>query len=705
MEGPDLVDDRTFRVNFSGEGAAMLRERVKDKLKEFMGDYTDDILVEYVIVLLRNGKHKDEAQNELNVFLGDDTDSFVSWLWDHLSSNLQLYAQPLLCNQEEIAKAKPIFGEDVVRIDSQQLDSEYGREKYTMESRSRRNREWKGLVRDVDEPPPLRSSEIESFHPEEKTHQKSGRVKRSRSPRPLVQEKRSRQEERHQAKREVIPHPSVDAPRRLLQFAVREAVGTLRPSNSRSGASSNRLRSVVSTSTVDSLTDEQPQRIKSIARVPNAMTTAIKAAAEAAEDVVKVGCSSSVFDRLGHSMDGSRVTDQSPELRLSNMMETDFDQSLGLTHSDYVQRHEYNEEINRDMAIVDREKEMASDSASDNDGYEDINVMGHGATDVSQTGISGGNKEGDSLTVQYSVAKNKDEVARKKRMQEQDSPNKVTNTSRKIVNISVNVNTWKPPHYQAPREVAEVENRKAVRESEIVAGRPGVQLSKENNNNVVASNEHESSNVHAQRESQKTLSATPGSYSFSRPSEDAESRTIFVSNVHFAATKDTLSRHFNKFGEVLKVVIVTDAATGQPKGSAYVEFMRKEAAENALSLNGTSFMSRILKVVKRNSIHQETAPPMTWPRMARASPFAARLARVPFPRGISSSFRTRPLIKSGARSFQWKRNAQSTTAGEGSARVQNGAAPPNNNFPSSARSLTYIRTGPKPEGNSAPATT
>lgn len=44
--------------------------------------------------------------------------------------------------------------------------------------------------------------------------------------------------------------------------------------------------------------------------------------------------------------------------------------------------------------------------------------------------------------------------------------------------------------------------------------------------------------------------------------------------VHFAATKDSLSRHFNKFGEVLKVVIVTDAATGQPKGSVvfYVNF-------------------------------------------------------------------------------------------------------------------------------------
>lgn len=39
------VDDRTFKANFSGDGVLKLRERVKDKLKEFMGDYTDDTLV------------------------------------------------------------------------------------------------------------------------------------------------------------------------------------------------------------------------------------------------------------------------------------------------------------------------------------------------------------------------------------------------------------------------------------------------------------------------------------------------------------------------------------------------------------------------------------------------------------------------------------------------------------------------------------
>lgn len=45
MGSVDRADDRTFKVNFSSEGAAKLKDTVKEKLKEFMGDYTDDTLV------------------------------------------------------------------------------------------------------------------------------------------------------------------------------------------------------------------------------------------------------------------------------------------------------------------------------------------------------------------------------------------------------------------------------------------------------------------------------------------------------------------------------------------------------------------------------------------------------------------------------------------------------------------------------------
>lgn len=49
----DQSDDLTFRVNFGGDGVAKLRDRVKDKLKEFMGDYTDDTLVVCIFSLIK----------------------------------------------------------------------------------------------------------------------------------------------------------------------------------------------------------------------------------------------------------------------------------------------------------------------------------------------------------------------------------------------------------------------------------------------------------------------------------------------------------------------------------------------------------------------------------------------------------------------------------------------------------------------------
>ncbi|GJT90146.1 nucleotide-binding alpha-beta plait domain-containing protein [Tanacetum coccineum] len=125
------------------------------------------------------------------------------------------------------------------------------------------------------------------------------------------------------------------------------------------------------------------------------------------------------------------------------------------------------------------------------------------------------------------------------------------------------------------------------------------------------------------------LDCSEGFNSIGRPIDDAASSTIFVSN------------HFNKFDDVLKVVTVTEAATGQYNKSTYVESMRTEAADNALSLDGTSFMSRILKVVRKIPFQQEAAPISTsWPRVIRDSSFAAsRFGSVSFLRGIPSPYR------------------------------------------------------------------
>ncbi|KAI5603776.1 hypothetical protein POPTR_001G269200v4 [Populus trichocarpa] len=675
--------DKKFRVNFSEDGAALLRDRVSEKLKEFMGDYTDDVLVEYVIVLLRNGRDKEEARNELNVFLGDDSDSFVSWLWDHLATNLDMYVQPPETHADEVARTNPTLIEQTGGNESHQLDSEHENVKPDNSSRGRHKREWKGVARDVNQPPPLRSSVVDNIHLEEKTHGKASRARRSPSPQPPQEQKRSRHDEQQHVKRDAVSQATSGAPRRLLQFAVRDAVRTLRPSGSVKEPSRKRLRSVVSASTEDTSLVDRPRRLQSIARVPNPMATVLKAVREAAEDVVKVKSSGSVFDRLGRDMDASLITEQVAEFRdhaVEDDEYEDFNEIQEQTHSNYPRRSKYCGRAGT-TNMTGHEAGLTTGLMSDYEVYDDSSPVGHRVMDVSQTGTYLGSKGKDSLMSNYNVAK------------DQDQSVSAANTSRKIVNISVNVNTWRPPHYQESRDTV-MDNLKSVQDNEADAGSFGAQLMKEISNPVSVSNGNVKPAGDIQQEPQKPPSSASGSYTAGRPLEDADSRTIFVSNVHFAATKDSLSRHFNKFGEVLKVVLVTDAATGQPTGSAYVEFMRKEAADNALSLDGTSFMSRIVKVMKRSSSNQEASPVMTWPRISRGSSYAAgRFARTPFPRG-TPIFRPRLYVKPGARSLQWKRDAQGSPAESSAAFSGSSVVSP------SARSLTYVRTEPKPDGNS-----
>ncbi|CAN4110396.1 unnamed protein product [Withania somnifera] len=657
MGNGDGEDDRTFKVNFSAEGFAKLRERVNDKLKEFMGDYTDDTLVEYVIVLLKNGRRKEEARNELNVFLGEDSISFVAWLWDHLGSNINLYAQQNDPDTGGGATTKPTVVEQAAKNDMHHLDIDADKEKLN-KSKSRHRRDWKGLV--TDGHPTLRSSLADSTHKVEEAHRKVGHAKRSLSPQPELQRKRSRPEEKPK-KRESIRQPAIAATRRLLQFAVRDAVATSRPSNSTQAPSPSlkHLRSVVSTSVEDSSLQERPQRIRMVARAPTALATAIRAVAEAAKDVTKGRSSGNVFDRLGHATD---VPDPSIQLEESRqaVAEDVQDQSLAdvnEAYSTYIHRSDYSgKHIGKHM--LHHDAVIAYDSALDDEADPGSSAVNRRAMGASRTSAPVKSIGENHLKVEHGVAYNADDILDKSQ-KEQDRPIFAPVAPHQPMNIPLNVNTWKSPQYQEARQSLEIENPRSAQGSEGMAEKPIMLLTKE---------------------STSPLAVTNGI-------------------VHFAATKDSLSRHFNKFGEVLKVVILTDAATGQPKGSAYVEFMRKESAENALSLDGTSFMSRILKVVRKSSATPEAASVIVRHHITRGSFSAFRFGRVPFPRGMPTLYRSRLPVRPGARSMQWKRDAQPTST------ENSGLATPSSNAVPSpiSRSLTYVRTESKTNGNSSAA--
>ncbi|URD78370.1 RNA recognition motif containing protein [Musa troglodytarum] len=56
---------------------------------------------------------------------------------------------------------------------------------------------------------------------------------------------------------------------------------------------------------------------------------------------------------------------------------------------------------------------------------------------------------------------------------------------------------------------------------------------------------------------------------------------VFVGGLAWETQKDALREHFEKYGEILEAVIISDKATGRSKGYGFVTFKQAEAAKKA----------------------------------------------------------------------------------------------------------------------------
>ena len=74
-------------------------------------------------------------------------------------------------------------------------------------------------------------------------------------------------------------------------------------------------------------------------------------------------------------------------------------------------------------------------------------------------------------------------------------------------------------------------------------------------------------------------------------------KNIFVGNLSFGATEDSVRSLFETHGTVERVSIVTDRDSGQPRGFGFVEMANDAEAEKAISaLNGRELEGRALNV-------------------------------------------------------------------------------------------------------------
>jgi cold-inducible RNA-binding protein len=75
------------------------------------------------------------------------------------------------------------------------------------------------------------------------------------------------------------------------------------------------------------------------------------------------------------------------------------------------------------------------------------------------------------------------------------------------------------------------------------------------------------------------------------------SKNVYVGNMSYETTRERLITLFASHGQVASVNVITDRATGRPRGFAFVEMTTEEAANAAIAaLNGQEVDGRTLTV-------------------------------------------------------------------------------------------------------------
>jgi RNA recognition motif-containing protein len=71
---------------------------------------------------------------------------------------------------------------------------------------------------------------------------------------------------------------------------------------------------------------------------------------------------------------------------------------------------------------------------------------------------------------------------------------------------------------------------------------------------------------------------------------------IYVGNLSFDTTEDSLRSLFGQHGSVESAKLMSDRDTGRPRGFAFIEMSDSDAIKAIQSLNGKDFEGRTLRI-------------------------------------------------------------------------------------------------------------
>ncbi|KAH8552340.1 hypothetical protein BGW37DRAFT_491549 [Umbelopsis sp. PMI_123] len=90
--------------------------------------------------------------------------------------------------------------------------------------------------------------------------------------------------------------------------------------------------------------------------------------------------------------------------------------------------------------------------------------------------------------------------------------------------------------------------------------------------------------------------------------EQDKTEKIFVGGIHQEVDEEEFRQFFSRFGKVIDVTLMTDRATGRPRGFGFVTFESSQGVENALNMPGLAMRGKPVEVKRAMPKHRQQQP-------------------------------------------------------------------------------------------------
>ncbi|KAM3386405.1 hypothetical protein ACQJBY_009789 [Aegilops geniculata] len=609
------AEERSFRMDRRSPAAADLRSAVADVLPRFLGNYSDETLAEYIVILVCNGKHQYQARDDLEAFLGDDSAKFVTWLWGYLSKTAVALAD----------------------------DSSV---QHRLENESQDRNDKKNLLVTKTQPGEAHIVNSNILVPQE--HNGLHKLDLTKG--------------QNVAQRRISSTVTISPKMVAGDECYREGQHQKKDWSSTGGRSSSMRQSGVTAKTEHTLMQEEPHD-EHLGGNSSTRCLPVAVGTDDGEVPESMRRPRNVWDRLGKpAMEDQGLATEADNMHVENIMH----KKAKLMVSEHERRCRFNSSTEGDL--FDR-----ANSGNFSSSYPDVNTAhahepGEKSNRSRLTGrLNFGDVERNRHQVRDVISQKSTSTPPVKSFGSQslnEFTSKVKSLPASASEPARHANSLKG-HVSASDKLSQLNMRlnsgtdvlQSQQISSPAQSKSGSSVREDGGNYSNKPVKDEMLDVklklkqveldmlklrskQAQINNGKQGALPSGPHS--NLEEDADARTVLVTNVHFAATKEALSTHFMKCGTVLKLNMLTDAITGHPKGAAFVTFADKESIGRALSLSGTSFYSRVLTVMWKAE-----APPgflASIQQIGRPLPWNSP----PFQKGVSPK-------QSSGHHLQWKR--------------------------------------------------